>query len=59
MNGIEKIIEGMKLIKAGCSEIPLGAHICDQSTCPLGWLCYGEAIAPPEDWDIPTPRNQE
>lgn len=54
MNSVEKIVKGMRLIKAGCSEIPLGARICGESTCPLGWLCYGEAIDPPEDWDIPT-----
>ena len=55
MNGIEKIIEGMKLLKEGCSEIPAGAYNCGKSTCPFGWLCYNEWIAPPEQWDIPTP----
>ena len=53
MNGIKKIIEGMKLLKEGCSEIPAGTYNCGESTCPFGWLCYGEAIDPPEQWDIP------
>jgi hypothetical protein len=55
MSSIEKIIIGMKLIKEGCSETPAGTYNCGESTCPFGWLCYGEAIDPPEDWDIPTP----
>ena len=58
MNGIEKIIEGMKLLKEGCSEIPAGAYNCGKSTCPFGWLCYGEPIDPPVDWDIPTPQGE-
>ena len=58
MNGVEKIIEGMKLIKAGCSEIPVGTYNCGKSTCPFGWLCYGEEIVPPEDWYIPTPWDK-
>lgn len=55
MSSIEKIIEGMKLIKEGCFEIPVGDYNCGKSTCPFGWLCYGEQIDPPVDWDIPTP----
>ena len=58
MNGIEKIIEGMKLLKEGCSEIPAGNYYCGQSTCPFGWLCYGESIDPPEQWDIPAPQER-
>lgn len=59
MNSIEKIIEGMKLIKEGCSETPAGNYNCDKSTCPFGWLCYGEKIDPPEYWYIPTPQQDE
>ena len=58
MSGVEKIIEGMKLLKEGCSEIPAGNYYCGQSTCPFGWLCYREAIDPPEQWDIPTPQER-
>lgn len=58
MNGVEKIIEGMKLLKEGCSEIPAGTYNCGQSTCPFGWLCYGEAIDPPEQWDISAPQER-
>ena len=56
MSSVEKIIEGMKLIKEGCSEIPVGT--CDCNNCPFGWYCYKEEIDPPEDWDIPTPWNK-
>ena len=59
MNGVEKIIEGMKLLKEGCSEIPAGTYNCGESTCPFGWLCYNEWIAPPEQWDIPTPSPHD
>lgn len=67
MNGVEKIVEGMKLIKEGCSEIPVGTYNCGKSTCPFGWLCYGEEIVPlfygeeivpPEDWHIPMPWDK-
>ena len=56
MNSIEKIFEGMKLIKEGCSEIPAGTY-CNKKTCPFGWLCYNEDMVPPEDWDIPSPHD--
>ena len=57
MSSIEKIIEGMKLIKEGWSETPAGTYNCGKSTCPFGWACYNEEIAPPEYWDIPTPHD--
>ena len=46
MSSIEKIIEGMKLIKEGCFEIPVGDYNCGKSTCPFGWLCYGNKLTP-------------
>ena len=57
MDSVEKIIEGMKLIREGCSEILAGNYYCGVSTCPFGWLCYGEAIAPPENWELPSPHD--
>lgn len=59
MNSTEKIIEGMKLIKEGCSEIPVGAYNCGKSTCPFGYICYNynKGNDPPVDWDIPTPHD--
>lgn len=57
MSSIEKIIEGMRLLKEGCSETPAGTYNCGELTCPFGLLCYREEIVPPENWDIPTPHN--
>ena len=57
MDSIEKIIEGMKLIKEGCSETPAKSDNCGESTCPFGWLCYGVVIVPPEDWDTFAPHE--
>lgn len=56
MNSIEKILEGIKLIKEGCSEIPPGSYYCGESTCPF-WHCCREITIPPEYWNIPTSHN--
>lgn len=55
MDSIEKISEGVRLLKEGCSEAPI--RICNRNDCPLGWLCHTEEIAPPEYWYIPTPHD--
>ena len=57
MSSVEKIMEGMRLMKEGCSEIHAGDDRCSKSTCPFGWICYGEEIDAPEDWDFSTPDD--
>ena len=46
MSSIEKIIEGMKLIKEGCSEIPAEDYNCDKSPALLVGFAIEKQLTP-------------
>ena len=48
MTNREKMIEGMKLLKEGCKNIP----DCNEVDCPIYEHCYGSFECPPCDWII-------